>query len=76
MCKPSQGACFEVHFEKSRGIYGADVEPFEAKLEDGVWTTKSIRKTCTKKHLIGCVKRRGKLKILAGLLSINGSGWE
>lgn len=27
-----QGACFEVHFEKSRGIFGDDVAPFIAKL--------------------------------------------
>jgi putative DNA primase/helicase len=47
--EPSQGACFEVHFEKSRGIYGADVEPFEAKLEDGVWTMKSIRSSSLEK---------------------------
>ena len=29
---PKDGAVFEVHFEKSRGIHGEDVEPFEAKL--------------------------------------------
>ena len=47
--EPAQGACFEVHFEKSRGIYGADVEPFEARLEDGVWTTKSIKRSAYEK---------------------------
>ena len=47
--EPSQGACFEVHFEKSRGIYGKDVEPFEARLEDGLWTTKSIRASSLEK---------------------------
>lgn len=47
--EPSQGACFEVHFEKSRGIYGPDVEPFEARLEDGVWTTKSIKRSAYEK---------------------------
>jgi len=47
--EPTQGACFEVHFEKSRGIYGPDVEPFEAKLEDGVWTMKSIRSSSLEK---------------------------
>lgn len=30
---PDQGAAFEVHFEKARGIHGEDVEPFEARLE-------------------------------------------
>jgi putative DNA primase/helicase len=47
--EPSSGACFEVHFEKSRGIYGADVEPFEARLSDGVWTTKSIKRSAYEK---------------------------
>jgi len=27
---PEQGACFEVHYEKSRGIFGDDVAPFKA----------------------------------------------
>jgi hypothetical protein len=45
---PAAGAVFEVHFEKARGLHGADVEPFEAKLEtmaDGrlVWTTKPLQ---------------------------------
>lgn len=39
---PSQGARFEVHIEKGRGIFGAEAAPFEARLEvvDGkvVWT--------------------------------------
>jgi len=30
--KPSDGAVFEVKFEKNRGIHGDDVEPFEARL--------------------------------------------
>lgn len=32
---PADGAVFEVHFEKSRGLYGEDVAPFEAKLTTG-----------------------------------------
>ena len=47
--EPMQGACFEVHFEKSRGIYGPDVEPFEARLEDGLWTVKSIKRSTYEK---------------------------
>ena len=44
---PEDGAVFEVHFEKSRGIYGEDVAPFEAALGTDVngqllWTTKSL----------------------------------
>lgn len=29
---PADGAVFEVYFEKARGIYGKDTEPFEARL--------------------------------------------
>jgi putative DNA primase/helicase len=34
---PTQGARFEVHFEKARGFYGPDAEPFEAQLVDREW---------------------------------------
>ena len=30
--EPDQGARFEVHFEKNRGFYGADAQPFECHL--------------------------------------------
>jgi putative DNA primase/helicase len=43
---PAEGARFEVHYEKHRGFYGADAEPFEAKLEvrddRAVWTTRKL----------------------------------
>jgi len=29
---PDQGACFQIHFEKARGLYGDDTKPFEVKL--------------------------------------------
>jgi hypothetical protein len=37
---PDQGARFEVHFEKTRGFYGKDAQPFEARYEvrDGTAT--------------------------------------
>lgn len=42
----SEGARFEIHLEKARGIFGEDANPFEAKLEtlDGraVWTFSDI----------------------------------
>ena len=42
----AEGARFEVHYEKHRGFYGADAEPFEAKLEmrnsTAVWTTRKL----------------------------------
>ncbi len=31
---PTEGARFEVHFEKARGIHEDRAKPFEAKLED------------------------------------------
>jgi len=44
---PDQGAVFEVHFEKARGIYGDDVKPVEARLttnEAGLitWATRTV----------------------------------
>lgn len=43
---PSQGARFEVHFEKARGIHGDRVRPFEAQLETrdeaAIWTIREI----------------------------------
>jgi hypothetical protein len=32
---PADGAVFEVYFEKSRGLYGEDVAPFESRLTSG-----------------------------------------
>ena len=44
--EPDQGARFEVHLEKARGVYGDDAKPFEAQLEtiDGAdhWLVKSL----------------------------------
>lgn len=41
-----EGARFEVHLEKARGVFGPDAQPFEARLEtrDGadLWTVKSM----------------------------------
>jgi hypothetical protein len=38
----TEGARFEVRFTKSRGFWGRDAEPFEARFADGVWTTSEI----------------------------------
>ena len=44
--EPSEGARFEVHFEKSRGIFGEEAAPFEARLEtrdgEAIWTMREI----------------------------------
>ena len=39
---PAQGARFEVHYEKARGFYGKDAEPFEAWLKEGQWSIGDI----------------------------------
>jgi hypothetical protein len=38
----SEGARFEVRFTKSRGFWGDDAEPFEARFAEGQWTTSEI----------------------------------
>lgn len=45
--RPEDGAAFEVHFEKARGIHGDDVAPFEARLVADAnarttWVTRSV----------------------------------
>jgi RecA-family ATPase len=37
-----QGARFEVRFTKSRGFFGAEAEPFEARLSGSLWTIGEI----------------------------------
>ncbi len=44
---PAEGARFEIHFEKARGVAGTDVEPFEATLTAGnrggvTWTMRDL----------------------------------
>lgn len=48
--RPEDGAAFEVHFEKSRGIHGEDVAPFEARLVTdprgvATWTTRTLEES-------------------------------
>ena len=51
---PDKGACFEVHFEKARGIFGDDTKPFEAQLvtspdEHQEWLTKPLDQSTAEK---------------------------
>src|SRR5438270_13845228 len=43
---PTQGARFEVHLEKARGVFGDEAKPFEAQLESRqgamTWSTKDL----------------------------------
>jgi putative DNA primase/helicase len=51
--RASDGARFEVHFEKNRGFRGKDAEPFEAFLTEDAgnlaWTVKSIEDRTTER---------------------------
>jgi putative DNA primase/helicase len=38
-----QGCRFELHFEKARGFYGPDAEPFEARLVGNQWAITDIK---------------------------------
>ncbi len=40
--RATEGARFEVHFEKARGFSGPDAEPFEATLTPGGWTMRAV----------------------------------
>ncbi len=43
--EPSSGACFEIHYEKARGMVGEDVNPIMCKLTDKGWTHESLEQT-------------------------------
>jgi len=51
--EPEKGACFEIHFEKSRCIHGEDVKPFEVSLSvekesrKSQWIIKDIEESLT-----------------------------
>jgi putative DNA primase/helicase len=52
--RPEEGARFEVHFEKSRMIYGDDVKPFDARLITNpdatqAWTMKDLEESITER---------------------------
>ncbi|MGH8503513.1 MAG: AAA family ATPase [Gammaproteobacteria bacterium] len=52
--KAEDGAAFEVHFEKARGFYGRDAEPFEARLgidehSRQCWTVRSLEDSTSDK---------------------------
>jgi hypothetical protein len=39
---PEEGARFEVHFTKARGLFGPDVRAIEAKLHNAKWTWREV----------------------------------
>ena len=55
---PGDGAYFEIHFEKARGLYGEEVKPFEVRLESHEdnhgsktisWTQKNLENSTREK---------------------------
>jgi len=51
---PDKGACFEIHFEKARGLYGDETKPVEAMLTTGedqiqTWTIKELEQSTAEK---------------------------
>jgi putative DNA primase/helicase len=52
---PTDGARFEIHLEKARGIYGEDAKPFEAQLaiqdETITWTMRDLENVEAKRAL-------------------------
>ena len=69
--EPSDGARFLVAFTKSRGIFGHDVEPFEAKIGlDGKWACTDT--TCLLEAEVSALLAEGKsLRDIANELGIN-----
>ena len=75
--EPSEGACFEVHFEKARGLLGDDVKPFEARLtedESGKysWKTKTVEQS-TYDKVVELTQDGLKQQDIAEMLSIHKS---
>jgi DNA-binding MarR family transcriptional regulator len=68
---------FEIHFEKSRGIYGEDVDPIEASLvmaEDGSlsWAYRSVE-VSTYDKVVELLKEGMSVTEIANELDINKS---
>lgn len=75
--EPSQGACFEVVFEKSRHLTGADTTSFEATLstdEHGKqsWVFKDVQET-TFERVVSLANEGLSQADIAGELGINKS---
>lgn len=43
--EPTSGACFEIHFEKARSMYGESVNPVSCSLIDGCWNFKPVEES-------------------------------
>lgn len=54
-----QGARFEVHYEKSRGFFGPDAEPFEAWLKPDGWQTGPLQQSDDSEDTLRTLQRDG-----------------
>ena len=72
---PDQGAKFEVHYDKARGLFGEEAKPFEAELGPHGWTFLDLEDTTTKRvadlHNEGCKQREIKDEMGIGLATVN-----
>jgi hypothetical protein len=64
-----EGACFEIHYEKARSVYGPAARPFEAKLDivEGVWTVRDL-KMVTYDQVVKMMKENHKQAEIAQIL--------
>jgi hypothetical protein len=68
--EPTDGARFLVTFTKSRGIFGTDVEPFEARLCDGKWTCEDTTELL-QAEVMALLAEGKSLRDVAGELGLN-----
>ncbi|SMP42430.1 putative DNA primase/helicase [Desulfonatronum zhilinae] len=75
--EPDQGAVFEVHFEKARGLFGEDVHPIEARLSmdqtgNMTWTTRQVE-ACNYERVVSLLNEGMSQKDIAVELGLNKS---
>lgn len=68
--EPTDGARFLVTFTKSRGIFGNDVEPFEARLCDGKWACEDTTELL-QAEVMALLAEGKSLRDVAGELGLN-----
>jgi len=70
-----QGARFEVHYDKLRGVCGDEAKPFEAMLQSGGWSMKSLDDALTDKvHTLredGLTQREIASELGIGVATVN-----
>jgi RecA-family ATPase len=76
---PEQGARFEVHFEKSRGFFGNDAQPFEARYEvrnqAALWTRTDMQ-DADRARVVAAIKDGMSIREAAEELEMNKSRVE